>query len=339
MAKRILGFLLLACTCLLGCVSGRVNGAIGGGGGGTATGQLYVATPSSILRFSGALTANGNIAPTATISGAATGLSAPQRIFLDPATNRLFVANQGGNSILVFDNVSNLNGNIAPSRTLVGASTQLSAPTDLAVDTANNLLYVANGTHILVFAAASTINGNSPPVRNINMGVTVDALFLDQTNNQLYVADSVSNAVDRLDGASSQDVIGIVGGAIAGPLTLLSSPNGMTLDATGRLLVSNSSAPLSVTIYSGASAATGNIAPAASISGAATGFLGPGPMAFNRTVTTGEVFIADSLAAGIFIYTNSNTATGNLAPSRTISGAATTLVANGIKGIALDTTR
>jgi len=339
MAKRILGFLLVACNLFAGCVSpGRVNGATGGGGG-SITGQLYVATPSSILRFSSALTANGNIAPAATISGAATGLSSPQRIFLDTFTDRLFVANQGANSVLIFDNVSTLTGNVAPSRTLVGASTLLAAPTDLAVDGANNLLYVASGTNILVFAAASTINGNSPPVRNINMGVTVSGLFLDATNNRLYVADGVNNAVDRLDGASAQDVIGIVGGSIAGPLTLLSNPTGMTLDANGRLFVSNSSAPLSITIYTGASVATGNIAPAASLSGASTGFAGPGPMAFNKTVTTGEVFIADSLSAGILIYTNTDSANGNLAPSRTIKGAATGLVANGIKGIALDTSR
>ena len=249
------------------------------------------------------------------------------------------MANQGNNAILVFENVSALNGNVGPNRTIAGAATLLAAPTDIALDPANNLLYVASGTHILVFAGASTINGNAPPVRNINMGVTIGALFLDATNNQLYVADPVNNILDRLDGASSQDVVGIIGGAIAGPATLLSSPSGLVLDGNGRLLVSNAAAPLSLTIYSAASTATGNIVPAANITGSATKLASPGQLAFNKTVANGEVYVADNLAGSILIFANTNAANGNVAPARTISGAGTGLVANGVNGVALDTTR
>src|SRR6266852_847093 len=105
---------------------------------GSTGGQLYVATPGAILRFSNALTATGNVAPTATITGAATGLSTPRRLLVDTASNRLFVANQGGSSILVFDNISTLTGNAAPNRVISGGATTLAAPVDLALDTTNN---------------------------------------------------------------------------------------------------------------------------------------------------------------------------------------------------------
>lgn len=337
MAKRLCAVVLATSLVIAGCGSSKIT--VSGGVGGGTIGQLYVATPTSILRFSNAFTSNGNVGPTATITGAATGLSAVSRILLDSSANRLYVANQGTNSILIFEAVSTLNGNVAPNRSISGPATLLSAPTDIALDPANNLLYVASGTHILVYAAASSINGNSPPVRNINMGVTVGGLFLDATNNQLYVADTADNAIDRLDGASSQDVVGIVGGAIAGAATGLSSPSGLTLDASGRLIVSNAAAPLSLTIYASASFATGNVVPAATISGAATGLVLPGQLAFNKTVATGEVFVADSGAGSVFVFSNTNAATGNVAPTRAITGAGTGLVVNAVRGLALDTTR
>ena len=70
------------------------------------------------------------------------------------------MANQGGSSILVFDNASTLTGNVTPTRVISGNATKLVAPIDVALDTTNNLLYVADGTSILVFSSASTINGN-----------------------------------------------------------------------------------------------------------------------------------------------------------------------------------
>src|SRR6266571_7308417 len=108
----------------LGCGSTRTGGTTGGAG------QLYVTTPSAILRFNNALAVTGNVAPVAIVTGAATTLSSPQRLLVDTASNRLFVANQGGPSVLVFDNAAALAGNTAPNRTINGPATTLVAPTD-----------------------------------------------------------------------------------------------------------------------------------------------------------------------------------------------------------------
>src|SRR5437879_2713802 len=101
-----------------------------GGGGGTptptpsptptptpnpaATGKLYVSNggSSSILRFDNAFTANGNATPAATIGGANTTLRSPAFITLDAAADRLYIANRGDLSVVVYDNVSTRSGNV-----------------------------------------------------------------------------------------------------------------------------------------------------------------------------------------------------------------------------------
>lgn len=338
MEKRLLAGFALALLLLSGCSSGRSSGSLGGGGIGTSTGQLYVSTNSAILRFSGALTATGNLAPAGTITGSATLLSSPEHLIVDPSADRLFVANQGGSSILVFDLASHTTGNAAPTRTISGASTLLAAPHDLGLDGANNLLYVADGTQILVFQSASTINGNVPPVHNISMGFAVGAIFLDGTNNRLYVADTSGNAISRLEGASLQDGTAVVAATISGAATGLARPQGMALDSTSRLIVSNAAGP-SITIFASAATASGNVTPVATISGAATQLSGPDQIVFSPGQNNGELYVGDNLAGAILIFTNLVSASGNVAPSRSIAGAATGLVANGVNGVALDTTR
>jgi DNA-binding beta-propeller fold protein YncE len=338
MEKRLLAGFALVLLLISGCSRGRNSGSLGGGGIGTSTGQLYVSTNSSILRFSGALTATGNLAPTATITGSATLLSTPEHLIVDPSADRLFVANQGGSSILVFDLASHTTGNAAPTRTISGASTLLAAPHDLALDAGNNLLYVADGTQILVFQSAGTINGNVPPVHNISMGFAVGAIFVDAPNNRLYVADTSGNAISRLEGASLQNGTAVVAATISGAATGLAHPQGLALDSSGRLIVSNAAGP-SLTIYASAATASRNVSPAATLSGAATQLSGPDQILLNQGQNNGELYVADNLAGAILVFTNLASATGNVAPARSISGSATGLVPNGVNGVALDATR
>ena len=330
---------LMLCGCVISPRRTLGGGSGSGSGGSTGTGgQLYVSTQNSILRFSNVEAAVGNVAPTATIISPS--LSGLQHMTIDTAADRLYVANQGGKSIVIFDNASTLaTGSVTPTRIISGPATGFVNPIDVAVDTINNLLYVADGTSILLFVNASTINGNVAPASNINVGVTIGGILLDATNNQLYLTDPGDNAVDRLDNASSQSVVGIVGGAIAGADTNLSQPRGLALDPSGRLLVSNSITPLSITTYASASVATGDVIPFADITGSKTTLQSPQQIALNPNVSNGELYVVDPVAASIIIYTTVSTITGNLAPSRTITGSSTGLGVNAINGLALDTTR
>src|SRR5947209_6762744 len=90
--------------------------------GATPQGKLYVSNSgiNAILRFDQALTASGNAPLAVTISGTNTKLNAPEYIFLDTAADRLYVANNGDLSILIFDNISTKTGNVAPERVIAG---------------------------------------------------------------------------------------------------------------------------------------------------------------------------------------------------------------------------
>jgi hypothetical protein len=112
----------------------------------------------------------------------------------------------------------------------------------------------------------------------------------------------------------------------------------LQIDGSGRLVVSNPSPP-SITIYNGAATANGNIAPAITINGSNTGFNTPNQIVLDTT-GTGTLYVADPGSGTIAIFSNFSTASGNIAPTRVISGASTTLGPTGLNsGIALDVTR
>ena len=323
--------------CLLvvsGCSKGTISSNIISP---ASSGILYVSTTTAIQRYNSALTANGNIAPSLTISGAATSLAAPSRLLLDASSDRLFVANPGSSSILIFEAASTRSGNTAPTRIISGASTLLSAPSDLALDTVNNALYVADGTRILVFLSASTVTGNVPPVHNISLGFSVASILLDITGNRLYVANTGGNAIDRLEGASTQDGLAVIAAIISGISTGLNHPDGLAFDNAGRLFVSNASTP-SITVYVSPATASGNVSPSATLSGSLTLLGSPGQIFINNN-GTGEIYVADAKAGGVLIFSNLAVLTGNVAPTRSILGSSTGLAPNTVNGLALDTTR
>lgn len=325
-----------------GCVSPRRTGVNNG-----AIGKLYVATASAILRFGGALQARGDARPEAIFSGNQTQLSAPQRLFVDVNRNRLLVANQGSGSILVFLSASTRSGNPSPD-VVLSSPGNLFAPVDLTIDPTAGIdsLYVADGRNILVFTGQSTLSGSVTPTpsRTINFGFPIAAIFLDVANDRLFVADSVDNAVVILPTAHL--VTGLttgLTGTISGPNTLLQHPNGLALDSSGRLMVSNLAGP-TITIYSSSGfptiGTTTNLAPVASLAGSNTQLAGPGQLAFNSSIgPSGELYVADGLAASVLTYLNPGafTLNFNFPPSRQINGSDTSL--NTINGMALDPTR
>jgi 6-phosphogluconolactonase (cycloisomerase 2 family) len=303
-----------------------------------ATGKLYVTSGSqnSIVRFDNAFTVNGNVAPAANINGAATTLSVPIYLALDSTADRLFAVNRSTASILVFDQVSTKTGNVAPNRTISGAATNLFVPVQPFLDSTRNLLYVSDDVDVLVFANASTANGNAASARDIQPGFSVGAIFVDSTNDRLFVTDPNGNAVDIYDNASTLNGSATTPSRqIKGASTGLASPVGLQIDGSGRLVVSNATPP-SITVYAAAATANGNISPVATISGSNTGFVSPNQIAFDTTARD-TLYVVDPGAGSIFVFTSFTIANGNLAPTRIINGSSTTLSTTGQNsGIALD---
>jgi sugar lactone lactonase YvrE len=322
-----------------------------GGGGGTptptptgsptptpaATGKLYVIDSNSntLLRFDNALTVNGNATPAATIVGNNTTFNFPNFMTLDTATDSLYIADRSDLSVVMYDGVSTKGGNVAPSRSI---TTNLLDPTDVSLDKVRNLLYVADDLEIHVYASASTVNGNQAPVRDLTVPFQLSGIFIDAANDRLYVADQAGNAVAVYDHASTLNGPITANRAVQGATnTHLSGPGSVQLDGAGRLVVSNSLAP-SITIYANAATVDGDIAPVAEIAGVNTGLSVPTQI-FVDTTGTGTLYNVDPGAARVAVWGNLNTANGNIAPTRTISGANTGITASGQLGLAFDKTR
>jgi len=316
----------------------------------TPVGKLYVSNTAapSIVRFDNALagTTSGNIAPSATISGAATLLDTPVYILVDSANDRLYVADPGnpitGNpAILIWDSASTKTGNVAPTRNITGLATGLLQPVDMGLDSTRNLLYVIDGQDVLVFGSASTSSGNVVPDRTLNTGFNIGAILLDAANDRLFLADPGSNAIRIYDGASALAAGPVTATrTLSGASTGLASPAGLRIDSNGRLVVSNASTA-TITIYSGAGTLNGNTAPAATISGGSTAFTQPSQIALRPVgSTTDELYVADT-AGKVLIFANLSAANGNIAPTRNISGASTGLgngtgAAPTVLGVAID---
>lgn len=340
-----LGLLVCFIAAMSGCVISPRR-VVGGSPTPTPTpgvaGKLYVANQNgnSILRFDNALSASGNITPAATITGAGTGLSGPQFITIDTAADRLFVANTNGRSVLIFDSISTRNANVAPARTIGGSNTLLLAPLDVALDKGRDILYVADGSEVLVFSPASTVSGNAPPARDITVtGFNVAGMLLDGTNDRLYLSDGANSAINIYDSVSTLNgSVPVASRRINGASTNLAGPSGMTLDSLGNLVVANQGNG-SITVYAGAATAKGDIAPIARIIGTSTTLLAPAQIIRNPASSANEVYVADTSAGEVAVFSGVNSLNGNVAPVRRISGSATTLTGANVRGVALDTTR
>ena len=143
---------------------------------------------------------SGNMAPTKSIAGDATGIFSPAQIAIDSANN-IYVANsavQGPASILVFN--SSATGNAAPSSALTGDKTAIYFARGVALDAGGNI-YVAslafNPPPAAPLAGMPSIleyspgaSGNVPPIRIITGEATamgeIGNLRVDSAGN-IYV--------------------------------------------------------------------------------------------------------------------------------------------------------
>lgn len=305
------------------------------------TGKLYVSndTANAILRFDNAFTANGAASPAAPVTGASTKLNSPQYVFLDAATDQLYVANSGTSSILVFSNASTMSGNVAPSREITAV--KLGGPSDVALDKTRDLLYVVDGADILSFANATTANGLLTPTQDLALTFAPQAIFVDAANNRMYVADPAGNQIVVFDAVSTLNGGVVASRTISGAGTQLAAPSGVLVDSGGRLVVTNSGTTATITIYSNAATANGNLAPVAVISGASTTLSGPNQIVADAAPSGGELYVADPTAGSVDIFANLAAANGNIAPTRRLTGTGVTQgsAAPTARGVALDITR
>jgi hypothetical protein len=183
---------------------------------------------SSVLVFPS--TANGNVAPTRTLTGAATSLVTTLGVAI--LNNELYVSDIGGGAggdfVAVFPVTAN--GNVVPTRRLIGATTGIAEPQGLMI--ANNQLYVSNvrtsPNTITVYPA--TASGDVAPLRKLGGMMAAMLSFPDQKaalGPLLYVANANRNAVVVFNMTDDGDVA--PARALTGALTNLSNCNGIVI--------------------------------------------------------------------------------------------------------------
>jgi len=120
--------------------------------------------PASITIYS--MDAQGDTAPVRVIQGPKTQLNWPGIMALDPDTGDLYVANDEGQSLLVFHGATD-NGDVAPARVVKGNKTGLSYPIGLTIDTKNKELWAVNLGNYSATVYPLSANGNVAPLRTI----------------------------------------------------------------------------------------------------------------------------------------------------------------------------
>jgi serine/threonine protein kinase, bacterial len=267
---------------------------------------MFVANRASNAITVYADSANGNVKPLFHISGSKTGLSSPSSVGFDSA-RQLYVLNAA--SFVVFPPTAR--GNVTPKFAVSGGLTQLSNPQGLAVDPTGKT-YVTNSTggssYITAYAPGS--NGDRAPVQTIYDGVSFFFIpaGIAVHGALLYVADPGDQTINEYSTSAN----GIVNPVAV--ITGLTAPNGVAIDAQGRIYVTDSD---TVVVY--AANANGHATPLQTIAGSMTLMSG----AAGLTVHNSEIAVANGGNNSITIYPESGN--GNIPPLRQLSGANTGL--------------
>ena len=254
--------------------------------------------------------ANGDVAPTTTITGASTNLNTPYGIDVD--SNYIYVANQSRQGITVYP--IDGNGDLAPVRQISGSSTRLSGVEGIAVD--GNWIYVTSSNRIVVFPLDA--DGDVAPAREISGTTTTlsSPRKIDVDGDWIYVADPGDNSIKSFP----IDAAGNVPPArtIVGASTLLSGHYALAVGSGWIYATSYGIAgapPYNVLVFP--NDASGDVAPTRRIEGAATTLNQP----YGIEVDSDWIYVANYNAQSVVVFPID--ADGDVPPARTIAGPST----------------
>ena len=276
-------------------------------------------------------TVNGNIPPNANLAGGQTLLAAPADLVVNK-DGALLVANNKSvpRSVTGYASaldLGSINGNIAPTQNLQGGATGLTSPVSLAINAANDLLFVAeaNGGTVFVYANASSVNGNTAPTRTISSGDMNKPRGINfGANDELYVANIGNNSVSVFANASNLN--GTVNASRVITSTAFGGLFDVFIDSNDRMYVVNSDMGAAnknrINIFANAAARNGPVMPDVTLIVPAAGNL-----TAIAVDSAGNGYIVDAGANAVYGYDNIATRNGTIAPDRTLQGANTLLVA------------
>jgi len=263
----------------IGAVTLLLLAACGGGSGGgtnpfptpTPGGPLlYVADSGNNSIFEFAKTATGVALPQTTIAGAATLLTNPSPIAVDPSGN-IWVSNNSSTPELLEFAPGSV-GNSAPVAIMFVSGQAVPGALSVTgmVFNSSGKLYVATGAtnHVMVFTSASS--GTPAAAQDISGPNTqlndAQGIALDSSGN-IYTSSLGSNAILEFAPGATGNVapVRVIKGVFN---TQLSSPSYVAVDAAGDVFALNSTGAI-ITEY--APGASGDAAPIATLSRAGMG--------------------------------------------------------------------
>jgi hypothetical protein len=146
---------------------------------------------------------SGDTAPTRRINSTG-NLNGPRGIFFG-ANDRLYVANYAGGNVLIFNNASSLNADVAPTAVLTDAFFGANHVWDVFVDAADHLFVVTdNGNRVVVYDNAATLaTGDSPDRAFPIQGAAQAIAIVVDSNDTGYIADYTVDRIYVFDGVST----------------------------------------------------------------------------------------------------------------------------------------
>ncbi len=293
----------------------------------TFTLQVFAAPRASVWVGNGAdsnvnafaLSANGDAAPIATLSGALTGLNGIGALAFD-SVGELWVASANNDALEQF--APGATGNVAPTRVVTGPNTGLVTPAGINLDSAGRLYVTESAANaVAIFPAGAA--GNTPPLATISGPHTMLSapVGITTSGGKIWVANQGNNTLTGYPSTASGDQA--PSSTISGPTTELSTPAGLGLDSSGNLLVADlfGSSVLKFPL----AGPFGDVAPGTVIG--APGAQLSLPEAVD-TDTAGRVYVADE-NGGLNVYAAKGTT-----PVAVINGPATGLRAPGSVAVA-----
>lgn len=320
-----LAFVNSGCSCSEGDTTNAFGPSCGesvadtGSGDSTGTGTILVSdlANSSIRKFTSISSLNSPTQTNPSLTGSLTRLTRPGFLAVHPTTGDLIVPDEGTSAILFFENPTDLTGDIAPKRILVGVNTQLSGPVQVFVDGTTDELYVLDKakSEVLVFSDSSTIDGAVAPLRRIGGGSSSisspSAFIFRPANDQMLVLNPTEILVFENFRTASGGPVPIA--RFGGAATTMSNLSYGELTDSGTLLLCDNGGNKLLSFDSWQFDQT-NVAPTRVISGGNTSLTAP--RQFARVGNT--LYLADS--GNVLVFEGIDTLQGDNFPTRKFSG-------------------
>jgi hypothetical protein len=239
-------------------------------------------------------------------------------------TPTLYIANFVGNNVTAYDitNPNAINGNIAPDANLAGASTLLSSPSDIIIDSGGGLLasnFTMNSVTGYANAAdLSGINGNVAPTRNVQGAATLltqpVSLAVNTSSDLAFVALTTGGTVHVYANASTA----AFNGNLAPTRTITTAdfvdPRGINFGAGDTLYVAATTSN-NVTAFASASTLNGAVSATRIITSAAFANL------FDVFIDNADrMYVVAAVPTNqILVFNNASTLSGLRAPDVTLT--------------------